>query len=182
IWKLGPPFAAIFAASIWAPASAGESNGFMLLVRSTAVPMTIGALAELFPAAVVAAAVRPAATATSPSAATIPPLGIFIFPPREKDSASATLRLPSAHIQRTAEYSGRIARRPRHLRRDHGVVPCRRRDRDDTRCRRRAARVDHDGRLECLGRSAPLARLRRPDEPDPACVARGRPVRRQLPS
>ena len=41
IWKFGPPCAASFAASIWAPASAGESNGFMLLVRSTAAPIMI---------------------------------------------------------------------------------------------------------------------------------------------
>src|SRR6266536_1549512 len=84
IWKLAPPFAASLAASIWAPASAGESNGFMLLVRSTAAPMTIGACAELLPAAVAAASGRRTAAAPSASAATIPNFGFFIVPPPKK--------------------------------------------------------------------------------------------------
>src|SRR6266511_6037345 len=55
----------------------------MLAVRSTAAPMMIGAFAELLPAAVAAATVRPTAAATSPSAATIPSLGFFIVPPQK---------------------------------------------------------------------------------------------------
>src|SRR4051794_20919718 len=93
IWKFGPPLFASFAASIWAPASAGESNGFMLLVRSTAAPITIVfPFAVLLPEAVVAAAVTVDAATKTPSTAMIQRLGFFILPSLEKVSAIVTLR------------------------------------------------------------------------------------------
>ena len=53
----------------------------MLLVRSTAAPITIvGAFAELLPEAVVAAAVTVDAATKTPSTAMIQRLGFFILP------------------------------------------------------------------------------------------------------
>src|SRR4051794_7363729 len=95
ITNFGPPALASFAASICAPASAGESNGFMLLVRSTAAPITIVgplAFALLLPVAVVAAAMTVDAATRTPSTAMIQRLGFFIFALLEKVSATVTLR------------------------------------------------------------------------------------------
>src|SRR3954465_2554834 len=93
-WKFGPPLPARFAAPICAPASAGESNGFMLLVRSTAAPITIVgpfAFAVLLPVAVVAAAVTVDAATKTPSTAMIQRLRFFIFALLEKVSARSDL-------------------------------------------------------------------------------------------
>src|SRR5262245_65011405 len=92
ITNFGPPFFASFAASICAPASAGESNGFMLDVRSTAAPITI-VCAELLPEAVVAAAVTVDAAAKTPSTATIQRTDLFIDPSSERCTAGKTLRV-----------------------------------------------------------------------------------------
>src|SRR5262245_61200154 len=79
--KFGPPAAAIFFASICAPARAGESNGFMSAVRSTAAPITtVGPLA-LLPAAVVAPIVVATATAASTATEAITNLSLRMCPP-----------------------------------------------------------------------------------------------------
>ncbi len=96
ITKLGPPAAASFFASICAPASAGESNGFMLLVRSTAAPITIVGPLELFPAAVVTPTVVATATAASASRA-IPNLRVLMCPPCKRERR--TIRLLGTPVQ-----------------------------------------------------------------------------------
>ena len=96
ITKFGPPAAASFFASICAPASAGESNGFMLLVRSTAAPITIVGPAELLPAAVVALTVT-AIAATASASTTTPSLRAFMCPPCRGEGR--TLRLVGTRVQ-----------------------------------------------------------------------------------